>query len=460
MKVKLRTWISLGLMVAFLFTSIIGCGTSVSKDQSQAKSTEATTKTDATANADASKKFAGQTIRYIAANHMWNDTIKPLIPEFEKATGIKVSLESYEESQLTQKLSVEFASGNSNIDVFMTRPLQEGKMFTKAKWYAPLDDFIKAAPADWDWKDFMAANVKATNEGDKQVSIPLVNECETLFYRKDLFAAANIQPPTNFDELEAVAKKLNDPSKEIYGIVSRGNMGASVTQFSSYLYGFGGDFLKDGKCVVDSPEAVKAFQYYGKLLKNYGPPGVINMSWPQAVALFASGKAAMYTDASVMIANMTDPAKSKIADKIGLAMFPAGPAGQKPYMSASWALAIANNSKNKDAAWEFIQWSTSKTNMTKGQINGVSQTRNSVWSDPSVTAKLVPGYETVSKKSAEIAIPYDRPIMTQVGEARDAIGEVIVKSITSGGTDDIAALSKAAAKKVNDMLAKAGEGGK
>jgi multiple sugar transport system substrate-binding protein len=47
--------------------------------------------------------------------------------------------------------------------------------------------------------------------------------------------------------------------------------------------------------------------------------------------------------------------------------------------------------------------------------------------------------------------------MTQVGEARDAIGAVIVKSIISGGTDDIAALSKEAAKKVNEMLVKAGE---
>lgn len=447
MNFKPRACISIGLMVVIM-ASLVGCG---GTNSSNAKST-----TDPKSTATA-KKFDGKMIRYVAANHMWNDSIKAAIPSFEKETGMKVSLESYEETQLTQKLSIEFASGNSTVDAFMTRPLQEGKMFAKANWYAPLDDFIKTAPAEWDWNDFMKANVKASTENGKIMSIPLVNEYEALFYRKDLFEAAKIKPPTTFDELEAAAKALNDPSKEVYGIVSRGNMGAAVTQFSSYLYGFGGDFLKNGKCVIDSPEAVKAIQYYGKLLKNYGPPGVINMSWPQAVALFASGKAAMYTDASVMLAQMNDPAKSKVADKIGIALFPAGPAGQKPFMVTSWALAVSEKSKNKDAAWEFIRWSTNKVNMTKGQLDGVSQTRNSVMSDSSVTAKLLPGFEAVSKKAAEIGIPYDRPVMTQVGEARDEIGAVLVKSITSGGTDDIAGLSKVAAQKINEMLVKAGE---
>lgn len=386
---------------------------------------------------------------------MWNDSIKPAIPEFEKETGMKVSLESYEESQLTQKLTIEFASGNSTVDAFMTRPLQEGKIFAKAGWYEPLDEYVKQG-GDWDWNDFMKANVDACVEDGKQVSIPLVNECETLFYRKDLFEAKGISVPTTFEELEAAAKALNDPKNEVYGIVSRGNMAAAVTQFSSYLYGFGGDFIKDGKSVIDSPEAVEAFKFYGRLLGSYGPPGVVNMSWPQAVALFASGKAAMYTDASVMLANMVKE-DSKIVGKIGVATMPAGPKGFKPYMITSWALAISANSKNKDAAWEFIKWSTNKVNMTKGQLDGVSTTRNSVWSDPSVTSKLLPGFEEVSKKSAESGMPYDRPVMTSVGEARDAIGTVIVKAITSKGTDNIEALAKEASEKIDKLLKDAGE---
>ena len=38
------------------------------------------------------QKFAGQTIRFVASNHTYTDAIKPLIPEFEKKTGIKVKM--------------------------------------------------------------------------------------------------------------------------------------------------------------------------------------------------------------------------------------------------------------------------------------------------------------------------------------------------------------------------------
>ena len=243
----------------------------------------------------------------------------------------------------------------------------------------------------------------------------------------------------------------------MYGIVSRGQRGAAVTQFSSYLYEYGGDFIKDGKAVIGSPESVKAIQFYGRLLKNYGPPGVTNMSWPQAQALMASGKVAMWTDASTLLAGLLDPAKSKVADKIGLAMFPAGPSGAKPFNVVPWAVSVSAQSKNKDAAWEFVKWLSSKEVMKKAQIAGNTTARNSVWSDPDVLAKLQPGLADIAKKTAEVGVPYDRPVMTAVVEARDAIGDTIVSSIESGGTADIAGMAKTAADKVDALLKQAGE---
>src|SRR5512135_1731590 len=77
-------------------------------------------------------------IRVLLANHPYGDLIKANIPDFEKATGIKVNIESLQEGQLTTKLTTEFATKASSVDVFMTRPLQEGKMFSKNGWYEPL----------------------------------------------------------------------------------------------------------------------------------------------------------------------------------------------------------------------------------------------------------------------------------------------------------------------------------
>ena len=80
-------------------------------------------------------------IRVLLANHPYGDLLKSAIPEFESATGIKVNAESLQEGQLTTKLTTEFATKSSSVDVFMTRPLQEGKMFYKNGWYEPLTGF-------------------------------------------------------------------------------------------------------------------------------------------------------------------------------------------------------------------------------------------------------------------------------------------------------------------------------
>lgn len=430
------------LLVLGLMLSLAGCG---GGKKEPAKSGD--------------QKLAGKTIRVLMANHPYPEAIKSLIPEFEKKTGAKVNLESYTEDQLTQKLTVEFTSGKSTVDVFMTRPLQEGRLFTKNKWYEPLNAQIEKS-GDWNWSDFPKSTVDAVTYSGSINSIPIVTEWQTLFYRKDLFEKAGLKPPTTLEELEAAAKKLHNPSAGMFGIVSRGQRANAVTQLSSYLYNFGGDWIKDGKAVIDSPEAIKAFEYYGRLLHNYGPPGVTNMHWPQAQALMASGKVAMWTDASTLLEGLINPAKSQVADKIGIALFPAGPKGNHPFLVVPWAMAVSAQSQQKDAAWEFLRWASSKDVMVKAQLAGNTTSRTSIWNDAEVLKKLHPGLADDFKKVGPIATPYDRPPMTAVVEARDAIGEVIVKSIESGGKTDLAAAAKKAAAKVDELLNKAGEGKK
>ncbi len=396
-------------------------------------------------------------LRFVAANHPFTDVLKTLIADYGKATGVTINLEAYEENALTQKLTVEFASGASTVDVFMTRPLQEGKLFAKNKYYEFLDGYIKKADAAWDWKDFPASTVNAVTFQHSVYAVPVVTEWETLFYRKDLLQQAGIAVPKNLDELMAAAKALNDPSKGVFGIVSRGQRGAAVTQFSGYLFNLGGDFLVNGKAAFNSPAALKAFAYYGEMLGAYGPPGVTNMSWPQAQALFASGKVAMWTDASTLVSGLIDPAKSVVADKVGIAPFPGGPAGSHSYMVVPWALAVGAQTKNKDAAWSFVQWASGKDVAKTALLAGVTVARQSVWDDPAVVKKLFPGLSESAKAIAQTANPYDRPLMTAVGEARDAIGNVITQAIDNSGQGDLKSAADAAADTVNGLLQKAGE---
>ncbi|NLL48396.1 MAG: sugar ABC transporter substrate-binding protein [Firmicutes bacterium] len=394
----------------------------------------------------ADQPYKGTTLRVVLSNHPWPDAIRPLVSEFEEATGIRLQVESLFEDQLSQKLLVEFASGTSSIDVFMQRPLQEAKQFQENGWYADLRPFAEADP-DIDLADFFPSALLAETVDGVLTGIPIVTEQEIIYYRKDLFEAAGIAVPTTMEEFEAAAAHFHDPANGFYGFVSRGQRAAAVTQFSSYLYSFGGNFDVDGVATLNTPEAIEAFTYYGDMLRNYGPPGVLNMSWPQALAIFAQGNAAMYTDASVFYSNMLDPEQSDVGELVGFARFPAGRAGARPYSIVSWGISMAATSRNKDAAWEFIKWATSKETTLAAQAGQVPSARTSAWENPEGVKNFPAQLVEVIMASSEGSMPYDRPNVIGVGEARDVVGTVIVTAIEGG---DVAA---AAAKANRDYQA-------
>ncbi len=82
------------------------------------------------------------------------------------------------------------------------------------------------------------------------------------------------------------------------------------------------------------------------------------------------GQCRAYTDASSIYANLLDPELSTVADKTGVAVFPAGPAGSVMYNVTSWGLSMPSGSDNKEAACEFIKWATSKEIVLKTQVDG------------------------------------------------------------------------------------------
>ena len=387
-----------------------------------------------TASAQGKSPYTGTTLRLLGANHPWMDAIKPLLKDFEGRTGIKVNLEAYGEDQLTQKLTTEFTAGGSDIDVFMQRPLQEARQYVQNKWYADLNPFVKdpgKTPTDWNFRDFQSGAVGTELVKGQLTGIPIVVEHEVLYYRKDLLKTAGLAVPKTLDQLKAAAEKLTDKGKGQFGFVARGQRSPAVTQFSSFLYSFGGDWFNQGtgKATLSTPEAIAALRFYGDILRNYGPPGVLNMSWPQAVAVFAQGKAALYTDADSISENVLNPTKSTVADKTGVAPFPAGPKGAHMYSVTSWGLAIAAGSKKKDAAWEFVKWATSKDTTIKTQsVGSVPSARSSVWESPEGAAKFSADWIAAAKASAA-GKSYDRPLVVQVGKARDIIGSAIVAAI-------------------------------
>ncbi|MFH5821072.1 ABC transporter substrate-binding protein [Georgenia sp. AZ-5] len=373
------------------------------------------------------------------ANHPWTTVVEQKIPEFEEETGIDVETTKLGEDQLSDQYNVKLNAGATDIDVMMMRPLQEAKLFSFNGWLQPLDDMIDGASEDFNWDDFQAKDAVTTDEG--VVAVPIVTEQEILYYRTDLLEAAGLEVPTTFDELKAAAETIQSQNEGVYGFVARGQRAAAVTQFSSFLYGYGGDFDEDGTATIDTPEAKQAYEMYAGLLKDYGPPGVTNMSWKEASAIFQQGQAAFYTDASVFYNNMIDPGQSRIGDTVGYAQMPGGPEGSKPYSIPSWGLGINPNSENQENAWAFIEWATSPEMVKEIQLEGVAGARGSVWEDPEATSAFPEQLAQVLIDSAEAGVNHDRPVVVEVARARDIVGAPIIAVLD--GQDLDAALKQA-----------------
>jgi multiple sugar transport system substrate-binding protein len=390
-------------------------------------------------------------IRVLLANHPYGELLKTAIPDFERQSGIKVIVESLQESQLTQQLTTEFASGSSSVDVFMTRPLQETLLFNKNNWYAPLDAY--------DFSDYPVNTVDIGRKGGKPYVVPLVTEWQVLYYRKDLFDKAGLKVPANFTELENAAQTLNTGG--VAGFGSRGAGAAAVTQLSSYVYNHGGRYLDGNIAVFDKSEAVDAIRYYGRLLGSYGPQGVTSMSWEALMPVFQAGRLAMWTDASVFYGQIVDPAKTQIpAENVGVARLPAGPKADSPFIVVSWAMGISGKTRDMDSAMKFLTWATSKELALKGMAANITMARNSVWDDPQVKAAMNPGLIETRVHASQNGYPYDRPFMSSVGKARDLIGEVIIESInTRGASNRLQSMATERAAGVNDLLKADGEYG-
>ncbi|WP_147918039.1 ABC transporter substrate-binding protein [Ruania zhangjianzhongii] len=382
------------------------------------------------------------TLNVTLANHVWTDIITEKIPEFEEQSGLDVVVTQLSEDQLVDNYKVKLNAGSTDVDVMMYRPLQVGKLFGQSGYFADITEQVNGAE-DWNWDDFQAGPVGLTTYEDQIVGVPMITESEMLYYRTDLLEEAGLEVPTTMAELEEAARTIKEENEGTAGIVMRSQASAAVTQFSGFLYSFGGTWIDDdGNSAIDSPEAQEAYAYYGGLLHDYGPDQIsTDMSWPEAAAIFAQGDAGFWIDASSLYENVYNPENSQVGDQVGFAPFPEGPAGSQPYNVAAWALGINSASENQENAWEFIQWATSPEMTLDIQTEGVPSARTSVWEDPEGTASFPEDLAAAIATNGENGVGQDRPLVVGVAEAREIVGAPIVAAIT--GEDAAAAATQA-----------------
>ncbi len=347
----------------------------------------------------------GQSLTIGLNKHPFTESLLPLIPQFEKLTGIKVEYLILPENEYFTKLAADLSQQRGEFSVIMTGPMRNWQ-YVPADWILPLDDFLndpKLTDLSWFKLDDFYPALIAANRWDGKIgggigdgplySIPVLEESYILAYRKDIFdhCAIIIKVPTTREELVEAAREAKQKAG-IPGIVARGtpsvaSMGTGfLSGLKSYTDGQWSEFDDKLKARFDDPRSVKYTETWVDMIRESGPPNWANMQWYDAMQAFAAGQAAMIIDADFFAASYEDPTKSKVAGKVGYALVPAGPGGKSHSALWTWALGINKADQKQGCGMAFVEWATAQQtllNATLGYRN-YDPSRTSVTNDPRV----------------------------------------------------------------------------
>jgi multiple sugar transport system substrate-binding protein len=274
--------------------------------------------------------------------------------------NITVKYQNVPAEQMSQKLTTQLAGGNPPDTAYVDSSTVGD--FASRGALVNLDDYIgqsKVVKRDDFVPAFNASNVfEGSNYG-----LPFDGESTGLFYRTDLFEQAGIDgPPKTWEEFEAAAQKLTIPEKKQYGYIVFAT--ESAYYWYPWLWQAGGDLLSpDNKDVVfNSPEGKKAADFYVGLTK-YSPKDFLNSNSYDGRIAFAQGKVAMYM-AGAWFAGTLQSEFPKINGKWATAPLPEGDAGCKTTIAGD-NLVVFDGSKNKDAAWLWIEFLSRPENLAE-----------------------------------------------------------------------------------------------
>ncbi len=338
------------------------------------------------------RKYEGTTIRALMSKSAFTRITIKHIKEFEKVTGIKVIAENYSSGPLRRKLLMELGAKNKDLD-FYAGMQKTSYQYDNAGWIEPLDKYLKnpsLTSPDYDYEDIFP-RVRAIIRG-RTVGITTSCNPQVIMYRKDLFEKYNVKVPTTWKELEAAAKRLTldtngDGKTDIYGWIARMNQ-ENTAPFANFVYSNGANYLDENRRpIFNSPEFVEGIKFYGKLMREYGPPGAATIGWKEAIGAFAQGKGAMIVDISIFAKLIIEnPKQSRVVGKVGYAPFPPGKPGMQVTIMPINTFHISKFSEKKEAAWYLLQYLTNKKNILDFITKGLPVARRSAWKDPKFLA--------------------------------------------------------------------------
>ncbi|ROO02704.1 sugar ABC transporter substrate-binding protein [Pseudomonas fluorescens] len=363
-----------------------------------------------------SVSLGAQTLTIATVNNSDMIRMQKLSKTFEtEHPDIKLNWVVLEENVLRQRLTTDIATQGGQFDV-LTIGMYEAALWGAKGWLEPMKDL----PASYALDDVFPSVREGLSVKGSLYALPFYAESSITYYRTDLFKDAGLTMPERptWEQIAGFAEKLTNKDKEQYGICLRGKAGwgENMALITTVANAYGARwFDEQWKPEFSGPEWKNALNFYVDTMKKSGPPGASSNGFNENLALFNSGKCAMWIDASVAGSFVTDKTQSKVADHVGFTFAPHQVTDKGSAWLYSWALAIPTSSKAKDAAKEFSAWATSKeygelVAKTDGIANVPPGTRASTYSDAYMSAAPFAKVTLESLKVADPSKPTLKPV--------------------------------------------------
>lgn len=307
--------------------------------------------------------------------------LEVLAKDFTAETKIPVTVQQFPWSDFETKIKTAWSGQSADYDLIIGDSQWLGKAAT-AGHYVEITDWAKENVS---LADITPAALNSYGEypagSGKLYALPAMADATVFAYRKDLFEDATnkaafqkkyghpLAPPKTWEEFAHVAEFFTQPNKKLYGAAlyyARQYDGVTMG-FDQVLWSYGGQLSdasgKKIEGVLNSPEGVKALEFYSSL-KKFTPPGSETHYFAECLTAFQEGQVAMTQSWFAFCPDLVNKDKNKFADKTGYFVVPKGPAGHFISLGGQ-GMSVSAYSKKQDQAKQFMKWFESEETQKK-----------------------------------------------------------------------------------------------